>query len=138
MCRYEDAPLALRVRSGVRFWRGRQDMPHLLAITLHLAQVRSDGLPVPDYNRTLCDLDVETTRRCERDGDAVVVLIETFSGERTWYAYGRERPNGEAVLRDIAARFPGHRFTFRATVDAEWKCWETYRGLFESSVEGDW
>jgi hypothetical protein len=138
MCRHEGAPLALRVRSGVRAWTGRREMPNLLAITLHLAEVRSDGLPVPEYNITLADLDHAMIERCEQHVDGAVVLVETFSGKRTWYAYGREKSNGEEVLSDIDARFPGHRFTFRVKVDAEWGLWETYRGLFQSSVEGDW
>jgi hypothetical protein len=138
MCRHEGAPLALRVRSGVRSWRGRSELPYLLAVTLHLTEVRSDGLPAPEYNVSLGDLDHAMFERCEQDGDGVVVLIETFSGERTWYAYGRERSIGEAVLRDIEARFPGHRFTSRATAGAEWGLWDLYRGLFESFFEGGW
>jgi len=56
-------------------------------VTHELAQVRPDGLPSSDYNESLAELDAQIIEALEDQGLGITVVIETYNGQRSYYAY---------------------------------------------------
>src|SRR5262245_1545533 len=85
MCEHDGQSLAIRLRPPSAVNDDRSKYGHLLVVMHRLASVRSDGMPTPDYNETLFRFDCELINQLEDGGR--VVLVETYSGERIYYAY---------------------------------------------------
>lgn len=86
---------AFRLRCGVRV---NADTPEhraaygRLAIVVHtLKHVRPDGLPEPAYNQSLAAVDADVVESLEANGQGLVVLVETFQGERSLPRAAAER-----------------------------------------------
>ena len=66
------------------------DFPLRLTVTHFLAQVKDNGLPEADYNESLADFDHALIGLLRDSGAAIVTLVETFAGKRTYYLYLRQ------------------------------------------------
>ena len=77
--------LAIRLRPPTAVSDVRGEYRNLLVVIQKLAFVRGDGMPDADYNHSLRSFDGELIQQLEIDGR--VVVVETFAGERIYYAY---------------------------------------------------
>jgi hypothetical protein len=127
---YEGFPLALRVRPRAGTVEHRASLSQLAAITHKLAQVRSNGLPESDYNDSLADLDHSIITSLESLGAGVTVIVETFAGKRTYYAYVISAEHADRALADVKHRFHEHDLSLEVRADARWGLYEKYRSLF--------
>ncbi len=127
---YEGFPLALRVRPRADSPARRKSFPYLAIVTHRLAKVRRDGLPEPAYNLGLADLDHCIIQMLGRRGRGVTVLVETFGGERTYYAYTRSLAMASAAFDAIRVMHPEHKLSLRGRVDSRWGFLQRYRKDF--------
>ena len=130
MVTYEGAPLALRVRPDIATPDNRSRWQHVVAVTHTLAQVRSDGLPVASYNDTLAALDSAIVSLLDAEAKGAAVIIETISGERTYYSYATAQAAAERSLASVQAAFPGHELSMRTMPDSAWTLFDEYRRRF--------
>jgi hypothetical protein len=130
MTRYEGYPLALRVRPSVDSAANRAAFPYLGVITHQLAHVRDNGLPETEYNRSLEDFDVALQSAMKGEEAGLVVLIETFAGKRTYYAYVSDEKSFRARVSALARVFEHHQLTIECRRNAEWRFYERYRNDF--------
>ena len=126
---YQGFPLALRVRPGAGTAEQRARLWTLAVVTHRLAQVRADGMPEPDYNDGLADLDGAVIRALEVDGGTVVV-VETLGGRRHYYAYTSGSGALEAAWAAARAAHPGHVLDLQRRDDHGWSVFEDYRRRF--------
>jgi hypothetical protein len=127
---YEGMPLALRIHVAGDSVANR-DIYHTLAVvTHHLAKVRSDGLPVSEYNATLEALDQAIITAYSQPGTGTPVVVETFSGCRNYFAYTSGQGAAEGVLATVRTTFPEHTLTITTKEDPRWDWLKKYREAF--------
>lgn len=130
MAEYEGLPLALRVRPNADTPANRTKFPKLLLASHELTEVTSNGLPVAKYNGSLADFDHGMIGAIEQDGAGLVVLVETFSGKRNYYAYVTDESLGKQRAKSFQEKYPQHSLEFRGGADLEWALYNDYRKRF--------
>ncbi len=127
---YEDMPLALRVRTTVDTPENRTGYPHLATVTHQLAKVKSNGLPENKYNRSLAQFDLDLQAAVSRANEAIVFLVETFSGERIYYACVADMSSLQERIEPLRASYPQHTITVAVREYHAWKFYNGYRQQF--------
>jgi hypothetical protein len=127
---YEGERLALRVRPDADSPAARRAFPQFAAIEHALAEVRADGMPVAEYNHSLADFDHDVHDCVERDGDGLVVIVETFSGKRAHYAYVADGARLGARVEELRVKYPQHVLDVRGNADPQWRFYTQYRRQF--------
>ncbi|HSU69373.1 MAG TPA: DUF695 domain-containing protein, partial [Tepidisphaeraceae bacterium] len=113
MAEYEGLPLALRIRPGADNPGNRSKFPRLVLVSHELDDASSNGLPAAQYNDSLADFDHAVHAAVERDGAGLLVLVETFSGKRNYYAYVADDGSAEQRIRELQTTFPQHKLRLR-------------------------
>src|SRR3954447_13912543 len=90
MVEYEGQPLALRVRPAADTPANRARFPHLAVVSHELSVVTATGLSEADYHESPADFDHDVHTYLEGNGDGIVVLVETLSGKRNYWAHVRD------------------------------------------------
>jgi len=124
---HQGFPMALRVRSKIHTAETRARFQRLAAITHRLAEVRANGLPKSRYNDGLAQLDADVIRALESEDGAVVVIVETFAGKRTYYAYADGPGRAKAALARLREAYPQHDLTAAGGPDPDWGLYSEYR-----------
>jgi hypothetical protein len=102
-----------------------------VALVSHaLSDVASNGLPEASYNDLLTEFDLDVHTFLERGGDGYVVLVETFSGKRNYYAYVADDARLKARVDELCAKYPQHSLSVRGGADAEWRIFNDYHRRF--------
>ncbi len=130
MAEYEGQPLALRVRPRADSAANRAAFQYLVTLSHQLAVVTSNGLPEATYNESLFEFDADVHRCLEGDGHGLVVLVETSSGERNYYAYVAEEAGLKTRVEELSARYPRHVVSVRVLEDPDWGFYTDYRNEF--------
>ncbi len=127
---YEGSPMALRVRPNIDTAHNRGCFPQLVEVTHKLAQVRPDGLPSSDYNESLAEFDAQIIEALEEQALGITVVIETYNGQRSYYAYVVSVAHAKRAFDTVSSSFPQHTLAFHPGVDAEWGLYTEYRERF--------
>jgi hypothetical protein len=130
MAQYEGFPLALRVRPAADTAANRKRFPHLATVTHQLKHVKRNGLPKAKYNQSLAEFDHDMHAFVERDGDGLVVLVETFAGKRSYYAYTADEARLRSRISDLRELYPQHVLDITDREDAGWRFYKRYRKQF--------
>jgi hypothetical protein len=130
MAEYEGLPLLLRVRPEIDTKQNKATYPRRVRVTHKLAKVDQTGLPEPEYNESLFELDQAIVEALQAAGSGIVVLIETFNGERTYDAYITPKAKPAAAIRALKKRFPKQKITLVEKDDPEWRLYNHYHELF--------
>lgn len=122
---YCGQPLAVRMRPPSAVEATRAQYTYLFVATIELATVMGNGLPDADYNEGLINVDLDIVRQVEANG--TVVVVETFAGKRSYYAYVRAREAAEAVVKQsLLTHGRAEQYCFRGGDDREWKFYDGY------------
>jgi hypothetical protein len=107
---------------------------NLFLVRHHFAKRLDNGLPEPDYNDGLAELDLSLMRLFGED-DGMLMLVETFGGKRLYYYYLRDNVEGAQALEAIKKRRPDEQlscdwyddpdWTFIKRFDASFSLWST-------------
>lgn len=123
-------PLGLRVRPNVNTSENRAAFARAFVVTHALAKVKPNGLPESDYNLSLQDFDLDIVNSIEGEKKGLVVIIETYAGQRKYYAFVDANATFKARLADLQAKYPEHVLTVENGMDPEWDMYEDYRRQF--------
>lgn len=130
MTEYEGMPLALRVRPAIDTAENRQAFPHLVVVEHELAEVKSNGLPANEYNRSLLQFDLDLQAAMAGNGAGIVFLVETFSGKRNYYGAVVDTDVFQPRLDPVRASYPQHALTLSVRTGAAWRFYDDYRKQF--------
>jgi hypothetical protein len=131
MTRYEQFPLALRVRPRAPTATNRARFTWLASIEHRLSHVRDDGMPEQQYNACLEEFDLALQAAIQGHADGIVAIIETFGGKRTYYAYVHDDVAIHARITEFLEHHPQHQVSVTARADPRWKFYERYRADFQ-------
>jgi hypothetical protein len=115
---YKGFPLLVRRVERLPFPLRRAELPVLAVITHTFAKRRADGLPEPEYNESLFDMDEMLIELMSGIGSAV--LIETFGGKRHFYYYVTDGDEAEARFQSVNRDFPSEDLSLDCRPDASW------------------
>jgi hypothetical protein len=121
---YEGFPLFLRRPTDLDVESLRPALPSLAVVTHEFTKRKPNGLPDPDYNHGLAEMDHVLVTAFDRMG--VPALIETFGGERKYYFYVAVDADVAGAISAVARRFPDERVSWTVRPDPEWSFLKRY------------
>jgi hypothetical protein len=130
MAEHEGRPLALRVRPDADSAANCGRYPQVASVSHELPIVSANGLPEPNYNDSLAEFDHDLHATIERDGEGLVVVVETFSGKRNYFAYITDVARLRARVEQFQLLHPQSPLNMRSGPDPEWKWYNSYRQRF--------
>lgn len=104
----------------------RPTYPTLAIVTHEFTKRCANGLPEPDYNETLFEMDIELVEVFDAGQKGVPVLIETFGGKRRYYFYVTADTDVPAIISAVEQRHPPERFSWTVRHDPQWGFLERY------------
>lgn len=125
---YEGFPLFLRRPAELDVDSLRPRYPTLAVVTHEFTECKPNGLPEPDYNDGLLEMDGELVAAFDVDRMGVPALVETFGGKRNYYFYVSAGADVPATLSAIADRYPAERLWWEVRPDPKWEFIERYAG----------
>lgn len=123
---YEGFPLFLRRPDYENVWSYQDGFTNLLCITHKLEKVKQNGLPESDYNKSLNEFDSELVELADNGENGIIVLIETFGGERNYWYYIRHNFEYESSVNLIKSKFPLNVIETWSNKDKEWDFLKSY------------
>jgi hypothetical protein len=123
---YEGFPLLLRRPADLDVDSLRPTHPTLAVVTHEFAKRKPNGLPEPDYNETLFEMDIELVRAFDVDQMGVPAIVETFGGKRHYYFYVAADTDVSAIISAVARRYQEERLSWTVRPDPQWGFLERY------------
>lgn len=117
---YEGFPLMLRRPTNLDIDSLRPTLPTLAVVTHEFTKRWPNGLPEPDYNETLFEMDDELVSAFDVDQMGVPVLVETFGGKRHYYFYVTADTDVPAIISVVVQRYPSERLSWTVQPDPQW------------------
>ena len=122
---HEGFPLYLRRPQYEDIWSYQEKFPGLLTVTHKFDQVKSNGLPESDYNKSLNDLDSKMVHMFDVK-DGLIFLIETFGGERNYYYFIAETTDYTSKVDAIRETETHADLEIDVRLDREWNFLRKY------------
>jgi hypothetical protein len=119
--KYEGLPLFLRRPEKLDYDEIARSYPKLVIITHHLSNVKSNGVPVGEYNYSLADFDHYVVSYLKSRNQGQTVLVETFNGDRTYYCYAVDNFSLDGMKEDVTSKYSGHNLEWTEKKDADAK-----------------
>ena len=123
---HEGFPLMLRRPTNIDVDLFRPSHPTLAVVTHEFTKRWPNGLPEPDYNETLFEMDIELVEAFDAGQQGVPVLVETFGGKRHYYFYVTADTDVPATISAVAQRHPSERLSWTVRPDPQWGFLERY------------
>ncbi len=117
---HEGFPLLLRKPDHKNIWAYKSKYSKLLSVTHSFDKVKDDGLPESDYNSSLAEFDNKLCSLFENSSEGIIILVETFGGERNYYYYISTTTDFVSKLDTIKKRFNIARLTMTSKDDKNW------------------
>ena len=122
----EGFPLFLRRPADLDIDSLRPTHPALAVVTHEFTKRKPNGLPEPDYNDSLIEMDMELVRAFDVDRMGVPALVETFGGKRHYYFYVTADTDVPTIISAVARRYPAERLSWTVRPDPQWGFIEKY------------
>ncbi len=104
----------------------RPSRPTLAVVTHELTKCKPNGLPEPNYNESLFEMDTELVSAFDVGRIGVPVLVETLGGKRHYYFYVAADTDVAAIICAVARRYPSERLSWTVRPDPQWAFLDTY------------
>jgi hypothetical protein len=117
-----------RFRSAVPAGIVIRDYPHLVNIYWQIEESHVGGVPTPDVNERMTDLE-ERLDTLEGPATGYMVLSITGSNRREWIWYVRDSEKYMERVNDVLGELPPFPIEFEVSDDPDWS---TFQGLLRS------
>ena len=118
--KYEGFPLYLRHPIYDNIWSYKDKYSNLFRITHKLDKVKDNGLPESDYNLSLIDFDGDLTNLFDNDKEGIIILVETFGGERNYWYYIASTIDYKNKVEIIKKKYPANKIDINFRADLDW------------------
>jgi hypothetical protein len=118
--KYEGFPLFLRFPDYENVWSYKGKFSNLLCITHKLEKVNDNGLPEPEYNLTLSNFDGDMVELFDRNSQGIIILVETFGGERNYWYYVSSMFDYKINVDNIKRKYPSNKIEINFRPDLDW------------------
>ncbi|MGY4385874.1 hypothetical protein ACVWYN_002922 [Pedobacter sp. UYP24] len=121
---YEGFPLYLRVPKYKNIWLFKSNNQNRVCITHNFDKVKENGLPSPEYNKTLSDFDDETVNLLIDNG--IIFLVETYGGARNYWYYVKDSKQAIQAFDLLKNNHSDKQLEFDISNDSEWDFLDEY------------
>ena len=119
-------PLYLRKPEYENVWAYQNNFTELFCITHKLEKVKQNGLPEQEYNRSLSDFDHHLCELFNKNKQGIIVLIETYGGERNYWYYIKLNTEYISNIDLVKHKYPQQSIEIWSKKDTDWGFLKTY------------
>lgn len=117
---YDGFPLYLRHPDYNNIKVFKPKYHDLLCVTHKLDKVKDNGLPESDYNKSLIDFDGDLCNLFDIKNSGIIILIETYAGERNYWYYIADSVDYQSKIDEIRVKYKPIRLETELSSDKEW------------------
>ncbi len=123
---YDDLPLIIRLNSTAREWLGHASLGIKLGFAVPLNAPDQGGLPTPEENQELNDLEDIILQEVDRGAKGIYALILTTGTMREFVFYVAAGANIGAIHQAIQRRVSTHDVQCMAVKDPAWDAYTRF------------
>jgi len=123
---YDDAPLIVRFNSGAKAWQGCKSLPIKLAFAVPLNTPNVGGLPDPEENRVLSDVEAAILHEVEAASKGILVLVLTMGTMKEFVFYVPAGVDIGAIHEAIRRRVSTHDVQCIGVEDPAWEAYTQF------------
>jgi len=120
--------LLARVRKGLGTIVGHAAYPFRVGVATRVRATAANGMPTPEENATLQDLEVRLCQALEGDREALFVVGLTTNGVKEWVLYTSDPEVTKRRMRDFAPTVSTHKLQMVIEQDKAWAVYRQFAG----------
>lgn len=117
---FDSSPLIIRYNQSANEWVGHTDLPIKLGFAVPLNNPHENGLPDPDENELLSDIEDVIVREVGSRSRGLYVLALTIGGMKEFVFYIPRNVDIKAIHESIMALVESHEVQCIATIESRW------------------
>lgn len=123
---YDSAPLIIRFNESAGAWKGHTELPIKLGFAVPLNSPNEGGLPDPDENLQLNDVEDTVIREIESRSRAIHALALTTGTMKEFVFYIPRGVDIKAIHEAIQAAVSTHEVQCMAVMEPKWETYEQF------------
>jgi len=120
--------LLARVRKGLGAVVGHAAYPFRVGVATRVRATAANGMPTPEENATLQDLEDRLSRALEVDREALLVVALTTNGVKEWVFYTSDPDATKRRMQDFAPTVSTHKLQMVVGEDKGWGVYRQFAG----------
>ena len=120
--------LLARVRKGLGAIVGHAAYPFRVGIATRVRATAANGMPTPEENATLQDLEDRLSRALEVEREALLVVALTTNGVKEWVLYTSDPDATKRRMQDFAPTVSTHKLQIVVGEDKGWAVYRQFAG----------
>ncbi|RED21968.1 uncharacterized protein DUF695 [Flavobacterium cutihirudinis] len=123
---YEGLPLYLRKPNYKNIYEYKTKYPELICITHEFDNVKDNGLPTSEYNKSLIDFDNEVVNIFQEKNNGIIFLVETYGGARNYWFFGENSESISSLFNDLKNKYSKNKLELDSQNHSDWTFLEEY------------
>lgn len=123
---YEGLPLYLRKPNYKNIYEYKAKYPELICITHEFDNVKDNGLPTSEYNKSLIDFDNEVVNIFQGKNNGIIFLVETYGGTRNYWFFGENSESISSLFNDLKNKYSENKLELDCQNHSDWTFLEEY------------
>ncbi len=120
--------LLARVRKGLGAIVGHAAYPFRVGVATRVRATAANGMPTPEENATLQELEDRLSRALEVDREALLVVALTTNGVKEWVLYSSDPDATKRRMQDFAPTVGTHKLQMVVGQDKDWAVYRQFAG----------
>jgi hypothetical protein len=123
---YDNSPLLLRINATAKEWVGHKDLGIKLGFAVPLNSPDDGGLPTPEENYQLNDVEDAIVREVEAKTKGIFALVLTTGTMKEYVFYIPENVDIESIHKAIQSSVKTHEVQCIAVRDPDWSTYKQF------------
>ncbi len=120
--------LLARVRKGLGSLIGHAAYPFRIGVATPVRATAANGMPTPEENATLQDLEERLAKALETNREALFVVALTTNGVKEWVFYTSDPEATKRRMQAFAPTVTSHKLQMVAAADKDWVVYRQFAG----------
>src|SRR5207247_9623773 len=118
-----------RVRYGTHSTIGHAANPYRVGVATQVRATAANGMPTPEENATLQEVEDRLSRALEVDRETLLVVVLTTNGVKEWVLYTSDPDATKRRMQAFAPTVSTHRLQMVVEQDKAWSVYRQFTGL---------
>jgi hypothetical protein len=123
---YDDSPLLVRINSSAKKWLGHKSLGIKLGFAVPLNSPNEGGMPDPEENQQLNDVEDVILREVEARATGILVLVLTTGTMREFVFYITDDADIATIHEVIQKSVSSHEVQCMAVKDPTWEAFKEF------------
>jgi hypothetical protein len=126
---YDQSPLLVRINTSAKEWSGHSSLTIKVGFAVPLNSPNEGGMPDPEENHQLNDVEDAIIREVEAKAKGILVLVLTTGTMREFVFYVTEDADIGAIHKAIQNSVVSHEVQCMAVKDPKWETYNQFGGV---------